>query len=235
MKLNIKKYLLATLICLVAYTAKAQLGYEYAQYDFGVSGGLNKVYSDAETQVQTKSLHVNFTYNVSPFLNYVLEGQTGDLKGGDALLTPSGREFTNNFKAVVFRAQLQAGELIDYSHGSLANAFKNLYISTGVGYVINSMTYINRESILLPGFTTGGLNNSSHVFVPARIGYEFKVFNKYNQPSFKIDIAYQNNFVMGDNLDGFTSGAKNDAFNQITLGFKFALGGLTSYSKKISY
>lgn len=235
MKLNIKKYLLATLICFVAYTAKAQLGYEYAQYDFGVSGGLNKVMGDAETQVQTKSIHVNFTYNVSPFLNYVLEGQTGDLKGGDAATTQSGREFTNNFKAVVFRAQLQAGELIDYSHGRIANAFKNLYISTGVGYVINNMTYINRESILLPGVTTDGLDNSSHVFIPARIGYEFKIFNQYNQPSFKIDIAYQQNFVMGDNLDGFAVGTKNDMFSQITLGFKFALGGITSYSKKISY
>ena len=97
MKLNFTKYILATLICLVSFTAKAQLGYEYAQYDLGVSGGLNKVYGDAETQVQTKSIHVNFTYNVSPFLNYVLEGQTGDLKGGDAATTQSGREFTNNF------------------------------------------------------------------------------------------------------------------------------------------
>lgn len=235
MKLNIKKYLLATLICLVAYTAKAQLGYEYAQYDLGVSGGLNKVYGDAQTQVQTKSIHVNFNYNVSPFLNYVLEGQTGDLKGGDALTTTSGREFTNNYKAVIFRAQVQAGEFIDYSRGRIANAFKNLYVSTGVGYVINDITSINRESVLIPGLTTDGLDNSSHIFIPARVGYEFKVFNQYNQPSFKIDIGYQYNFVMGDNLDGFAAGAKNDAFSQITLGFKFALGGITSYSKQISY
>jgi hypothetical protein len=235
MKLNIKKYLLATLICLVAYTAKAQLGYEYAQYDLGVSSGLNKVSGDAETQVQTKSIHVNFNYNVSPFINYVLEGQTGDLKGGDAQTTATGREFTNNYNAVIFRAQIQAGEFIDYSRSRIKNGLKNLYISSGVGYVINHMTYINRTSILQPGVTTDGLDNSSHIFIPARIGYEFKVFNQYNQPSFKVDIGYQMNFVMGDNLDGFATGAINDKFSQITLGFKFALGGITSHSKQISY
>lgn len=235
MKFNIKKYLFAIVICFVAFTAKAQLGYEYAQYDLGVSGGLNKVYGDAQTQVQTKSIHVNFNYNVSPFVNYVLEAQTGDLQGGDAETTTSGRQFTNNYKAVILRVQLQAGEFFDYSRGRISNAFKNFYVSSGVGYVINDMTYINRVSILQPGFTTDGLDNSTHIMIPARIGYEFKFFNQYNQPSFKIDIGYQYNFVLGDNLDGFTAGELNDKFSQITLGFKFALGSITSYRKQISY
>ena len=117
----------------------------------------------------------------------------------------------------------------------LANALKNLYVSTGIGYIVSHMTYINRNSILLPGYSTDGLDNSNQLFIPARIGYEFKVFNKYDQPSFKIDIGYQYNFVLGDNLDGFTAGASKDAFSQITLGFKFALGGMTSYRKQISY
>ncbi|MEO8887260.1 MAG: hypothetical protein ABI367_14435 [Mucilaginibacter sp.] len=235
MELNIKKYLFAVLICLATYNAKAQLGYEYAQYDLGFAGGLNTVYGDAETKTTTKSLHVNFNYNVSPFINYVFEGQTGDLRGGDAATTPSGRQFTNNFTAFVFRGQVQAGEIMDYSHSRIANALKNFYLSTGIGYVISHMTYINRNSILIPGYSTDGLDNSNQLFIPARIGYEFKVFNKYNQPSFKVDLGYQYNFVLGDNLDGFTAGTAKDAFSQITLGFKFALGGFTSYRKQISY
>jgi len=232
MKLNIKKYLLAIAVCFIAFTAKAQIGYEYAQYDLGFAGGLNTVYGDTETQTTTKSFHVNFNYNVSPFINYVFEAQTGDLRGGDINNT-SGRQFTNNFTAFAFKGQVQAGEIMDYSRNRVYNALKNFYVSTGVGYIINHITDINRYSAV--GDYTDGADNSTHLFIPARVGYEFKIFNQYDQPTFKVDIGYQYNFVLGDNLDGFTVGTKKDKFSQITIGFKFALGGITSYKKQISY
>lgn len=236
MKNLIKKLLLIALICLGTITAKAQLGYEYGEYDLGFAGGLNTVLGDAETKVSTKSAHINFTYNPSPFINYVLEAQTGDLKGGDAYTTASGRQFTNNFVAVFLRGQVQAGEFMDYSTSRIKNALKNLYVSTGVGYMVNKMTYINRESIISPGaFYTDGLNNSNSIIIPARIGYEFKIFNSYNQPLVKIDLGYQMNFSMDDNLDGFTAGLQKDKFSQITLGVKFSIGSINSYKKQIRY
>lgn len=233
--LNTKKYFLLCLVCLGTFTAKAQLGYEYGEYDLGFAGGLNTVSGDAETKVSTKTAHFTFTYNPSPFINYVLEAQTGDLKGGDALTTNSGRQFTNNYVAVFLRGQVQAGELMDYSTSRIKNALKNLYISTGVGYMVNKMTYINRESVLTPGYTTEGLDNSNSIIIPARIGYEFKIFNSYNQPVVKIDLGYQMNFSMDDNLDGFTAGTEKDKFSQITLGVKFAIGSINSYKKQIHY
>jgi len=231
----IKKTILLIIVCLAGITAKAQLGYDYAQYDFGVSVGVNKVYGDAQTFTNTPSVHLNFNYNVSPYLNYVFEVQAGQLKGGDSLTTTTGRQFVNNFTSVMLRGQVQAGELIDYSEGHLANVLKNLYLSTGIGFVVNHLTEANRNSILIPGYYTPGDNNSNEILIPARIGYEFKVFNKYNEPSFKIDIGYQYNFILGDDLDGYTVGTKNDAYSQFTIGVKFALGGVTSYRKLISY
>jgi hypothetical protein len=72
--------------------------------------------------------------------------------------------------------------------------------------------------------------------VPIRIGYEIKLFNRYSQPSAKIDIGYNYNYVFGDNLDGFTTGAKKDVYTQFTIGVKFAIGAaLTSYRKQITY
>jgi hypothetical protein len=235
MKYFIKKGLLLLIVCLAAGTAKAQIGYNYAQYDLGIGGAVNKVYGDAQTVTSSYSAHFNFNYNVSPYINYVVELQTGELKGGDSLHTSTGRQFLNKFTSVIMRGQFQAGEVIDYSQSKFANAFKNLYLSTGIGFVVNHITQINRNSILQPGFYTGGDNNSNELLIPARIGYEFKVFNSYDQPSFKIDLGYQYNFILGDGLDGYTIGNQKDAYSQITIGIKFAIGGISSYKKQISF
>ena len=232
----IKKGLLLAIVCMIVSTARAQVGYSYSQYDVGVAAGINTVYGDAETFTKTPSVHFNFNYNVSPFVNYVFEIQAGQLKGGDSLKTVSGRQFSNSFTSVMIRVQLQAGEIIDYSQSQMSNAFKNLYISTGIGFVVNHITNINRYSILTPGFYTPGNNNSDELLIPARIGYEFKMFNKFDQPSVKIDLGYQYNFILGDGLDGYTVGKKKDAYSQITFGVKFALGSsITSYRKQISF
>jgi len=207
------------------FTAKAQIGYEYAQYDIGIGGSINTVSGDVPSTGHNKVGHININYNVSPFVNYVFEFQTGDLRGWDKSTEMA---FINNFTTVLLRGQVQAGEIMDYSGNRLANAFKNLYISAGVGYINNHITEIFRGPY-------PGLDNSSNLMIPARIGYEFKVFNKYDQPTFKIDIGYQYNYIFGDDLDGIEAPPKKDAYSQINIGFKFAIGGITSYRKQISY
>jgi len=231
-----KTSILILCACAVSVVAKAQIGYDYSVYDVGVATGINRVYGDAETYTNTQSIHFNFNYNIGPFINYVFEIQAGQLKGGDSLKTTSGRQFSNSFTSVMLRAQVQAGELIDYSQSRFNNALKNLYLSTGIGFVVNHITQINRYSLLIPGYYTPGTNNSNEIVIPARIGYEIKFFNQYSQPSFKVDLGYQYNFIMGDELDGFKAGNKNDAYSQFTIGVKFAIGSeFTSYRKQIQY
>src|ERR1700749_4092882 len=126
--------ILLLILSLSANLAKAQLGFDYAQYDFGLATGINTVYGDAETFTKTPSFHVNFTYNTTPFVNYVFEIQAGQLKGGDSLKTLSGRQFTNQFTAIMLRVQVQAGEIMDYSDSQFKNALKNFYVGTGLGF-----------------------------------------------------------------------------------------------------
>jgi len=233
------KLLLKTTFLVLIFTSfvtlcKAQIGYDYAQYDFGFGLNANQVYGDAETLKTTGTAHVNFTFNQTPYVNYVFEVQKGKLEGG-SIESLSGRYFKNNFTAVIFRGQLQAGEFIDYSRSGLMNGLKNLYISAGLGYAINNMDEINRVSKQLDGFTTGGEDKSNELYIPVRIGYEFKVFNKYDQPSFKIDLAYSLGLDLTDNMDGFTSGISKDKLVQFSLGLKFAIGSVTSYRKQIHY
>lgn len=229
-----KKLLLTFSICLTVLLAKAQLGYNYAQYDLGVAAALNYAYTDAETVKGTPAVHLNFTYNHTPFLNYIAEVQVGKLAGGDALRTLSGREFKNNYTAVSFRTQIQAGELMNYENSTIYNALKNVYLSAGIGVIYNNMSEINRTSLYIPDFTSTGRNTSSEAFIPMKVGYEFKVFNSYDEPSFKVDLGYQYNYILGDQLDGIKAGTRKDVYSQFVIGFKFAIGGYTSYRKAIT-
>jgi hypothetical protein len=233
---HILKTLFITLFVCTTFLAKGQVGYNYALYDIGTAVSFNTVYGDAETTTSTQAIHFNFTYNATPYTNFVFEVQLGKLRGGDSVATNSGRYFNNDFAAFVFRGQLQMGEIMDYSRSPFMNGLKNLYVSLGLGFVRNNITQISRTSEKVPDFYTGGDNQTKEPFVPIRIGYEIKLFNRYSQPSAKIDLGYNYNYVFGDNLDGFTAGAKKDIYTQFTIGVKFAIGAaLTSYRKQITY
>jgi hypothetical protein len=234
------KLILKTFIIVVLSTstflAKAQIGHDYARYDIGGAVGINRpVSTDVPNSLKTTpSAHFNFTYNHTPFLNYVFEGQFGRLKAGN-VDSESGRMFENHFTAFALKVQLQAGEVIDYSQSQVANGLKNLYVSSGIGYIINHVVEKTPDKRVPAGYMIPGDNNSQIPFIPVRIGYEFKVFNQYNEPSFKIDLGYQYNFLMDDNLDGYSTGAHKDTFSQFTIGVKFAIGEVTSYRKQIYY
>lgn len=231
--LTLKALIVTAIICFTSFISKAQIGYNYAQFDAGVAASLNQVYGDAQSITKTVSPRFSLNFNQTPFLNYILEGEGGKLEGGK-LSDPTSRVFSNSYAAFAFRIQVQAGELMDYSDSPFKNGLKSLYISSGIGYVVNHLT-TNRLSLNIPDYYTPGENNSNEIFIPARIGYEFKFYNQFDEPSVKIDLAYQYNFVMGDGLDGFKAGKANDQFSQICLGVKFAIGSKTSYRKQITY
>jgi len=233
-KLISKTTILTLIVCCTTLIAKAQLGYDFSQYDLGVAAGFDQVTGNAQTQISTQSIHFNFTYNFTPFTNFVFEAQLGKLRGGDSVTTSTGRYFNNDFSAYIFRGQLQFGEFLDYSRSPFNNAIKNLYVSAGAGYIVNHITQISRIS-MQTGAYTGGLNSSNEPFIPLRIGYEFKVFNSYQQPSFKVDIGYEYNLTFGDGLDGFAASDRREVYTQFTIGVKFAIGDITSYRKQIHY
>ena len=102
-----KKIIFTLLFGFFAIISKAQLGFNYSQYDIGVSAGFNQVFGDASTQTTTASAIFNITYNQSPYTNFVLDGQFGQLKGGNYIKDRSKRQFANNFRAFDIRGQLQ--------------------------------------------------------------------------------------------------------------------------------
>jgi hypothetical protein len=234
-KLISKTTILTLIVCCTTLIAKAQVGYDYSQYDLGVAAGLDQVTGNAQTKTTTQSIHFNFNYNFTPFTNFVFEVQLGRLRGGDSVTTSTGRYFNNDFSAYIFRGQLQLGEIFDYSNSAFKNAIKNLYVSAGAGFIVNHITQNSRISMKTGAFT-GGLNSSNEPFIPLRIGYEFKIFNKYQQPATKVDLGYEYNLTFGDGLDGFAASDRREVYTQFTVGIKFAIGGgIISYRKQVHY
>jgi hypothetical protein len=67
-KLLIKTTVFTLLLSAVTLVSKAQIGYDYAQYDIGFGGSLNQVYGDAEIVKTKPAAHVSTLLTTKPRL-----------------------------------------------------------------------------------------------------------------------------------------------------------------------
>ena len=239
-----KRYLLIIVALAAAITAKAQAGYNYHEYGVGADVFIERGYTNVKTQFEHPGFDLKFMYNYSPYLPIEIEIQKGTLSGGGLTqnLDFYGRKYTNNYIAVVAHADLQLGSAIDYSDNIILGVLKNFYFGTGVGIISNSNTVQRTNVIASNGslsYVFPGSNSAIDLMVPLRVGYEFKIFDAFDEPSFAVDIGYTHNFALGEGLDGYNdpeSKFKNNAvdqYRQIYIGFKYFFGNVTSYNKLI--
>jgi hypothetical protein len=241
----LKKYFLLFVLVCASVMAKAQSGYNYYEWGAGFGASYGRGFDDLNRQVWHPGGSLNLTYNYSPYVPMSVELQFGTLEGGGR--TPDKDEFgrysKNNYKAFVFHADLQMGEIIDYDNNGFLNAIKNLYIGTGIGAISNSMKDIQRTNIYLYNgpatYVFPGKNKSVNLMVPLRLGYEFKIFDDYDQVGYTITLGYQHSYTFGEGLDGYndnTQKFKNNApdqFAMFTIGFKYNFGNTVSYTKLV--
>jgi hypothetical protein len=246
----LKKLILLFTFAFSAIIVKAQVGYNYKEFAVGLDISYERGYTNVNRQDNNIGENLNFTYNYSPYIPITAELQFGKLSGGG--LTPDkdpyGRQYTNQYEGLIVHGDFQMGEIIDYSESDVLNILKNFYIGSGVGIIFNNNTvqrtniyygenglpYLGSSSYVFPGN-----NTSINITVPLRFGYEFKIYNDYEEPYMAIDIGYVHSLVFGEGLDGYDdpeSKFKNNASNQyrqITVGVKFSFGNVTSYNKLI--
>ncbi|TSD64872.1 hypothetical protein FFF34_013315 [Inquilinus sp. KBS0705] len=236
-----RKYFLLILIIISSVKLKAQDSYNYAAYGIGFGASYARPFADLKRNYDDRIYNVNLNYYYSPYLPITLEIQAGHLRGGGNTIAEdiATRRFNNNFKAVLLHANIQLGELIDYEGDFFMNVVKNFYLGSGFGFMINKVD-ANRYSVIDPTYRFPGKDNSFNMVIPIRFGYEFKIYNSYDEPNIRLDIGYQHNMTFGEGLDGYNDGAvsfKNNAldqYRQITIGIKFNFGGESSYDKSIS-
>jgi hypothetical protein len=242
----LKKLILLFVFAFSIVLAKAQMGYNYKEFGIGLDVNYIRGYTNLRTEYNHFAENINFIYNYSPYIPVAAELQFGTLSGGG--LSPKvdrdGREYTNHFEAFLVHADFQLGEVIDYSQSDILNILKNFYFGSGVGFIFNSNT-VQRYSIYRPpppdpnAYLFPGSNSSINITIPLRFGYEFKLYNYYNEPYIALDLGYVHNMVFGEGLDGYddpSSKFKNNATNQyrqIQVGIKFYFGNITSFNKLI--
>ncbi len=234
-----KCVLLTAILFLCSKILLAQLSYNYTLYSIGAGGGSARAFADVPKEITKASFFVNFNYSYSPYVTFSAELQAGKLAGGDTKTDQHTRAFENSYKAAYLYADFQAGEFIDYQNRKFLNFIKNFYVGTGLGLVHNSMTFVQRNSLNDPSYVFPGVDASTELAVPFRTGYEIKFFNFYEEPSVKVNLGYEMNWVYGEGLDGYAdppSIFKNnhvDRYAQIFVCVKYSFGNPISYKKPI--
>jgi len=236
--LIVKRTTLLMLFIIINAVALAQNGFDYHKFSLGSGAGATIAYGNTDTKVTKTALNFNINYNATPFLTYTLETQVGQLAGGSPYDYYQ-RQFTNTYFAVMTHVDLQLGELIDYEHNEVSNSLKNVYVGTGVGVMANVITYI--QTTIPPGLSSNGATDypyspaSVNVVIPLRAGYEFKLYNNYDMPRYRLDFGYSFNTALGKGLDGYTSLSAIKFYSYLSVTFKIGLGGTTNYRKPIPY
>jgi hypothetical protein len=236
--INFNVFKLTVLLLTGSLTANAQNSF-FHPFSIGDGYGVTVANAGEQTLTSSNATNINLNYNFTPFASLGIELQVGQLTGGNAQMDTFGKQFVNDYNSIVLHTDLQLGELIDYSQSVFLNGLKNLYAGVGVGIIKNK---ISKISLLNPADSLTPLTftpSSTNFLVPLRVGYEFKIYNKYDEPQFRFDINYSFNTAFGKGLDGYTSIYSKAAgvkfYNYFSVGFKYGFGSVKPYRKQVYY
>jgi len=209
----------------------AQQAFHYNEFGVGMDLSYERGYTNITTQANHLAANLNLIYNYSPFVSVVVEFQYGTLSGGG--LAPKsdihGRQYVNHYAAFLIRTDCHLGEVIGYSDNDFVNFSRDFYAGVGMGFLSNNNT-VQRYSIYDPSYRFPGTDKSINVDIPLRFGYEFKIYNDYQEPYMAIDLCYAHSLVFGEGLDGYNdppSKFRNlhvNQYRQFVIGIKFNFG-----------
>lgn len=225
---------------IAAVSVKAQSGYNYKEFGWGFDVSYERGYTNITQQNNSPAFALNLIYNYNPYLPIVAELQFGKLSGGGPSPSqdPYGRQYVNHYTSFIIHADVQLGSIVDYENSWVLRILRNAYLGTGVGFIASN-NVVQRTSIYEPSYVFPGKDKTLDVVVPLRAGYEFKIFDSYDEPSVAIDIGYIHNLAFGEGIDGYddpSSKFKNNAINQyrqFNIGFKYFFGHVVSYNKLV--
>jgi hypothetical protein len=239
----LKRFFLLSILIFSAIIAKAQGDFNYMPSGLGFDVSTIRGYTNVAKQNNTLSFSGFYSYYPSPYFPITFELQRGRLWGGSRVTDEYKREYVNNYTAILLHSDIQLGELVDYEDNDFMNILKNLYFGFGGGFV-NSNVQNQRYNLVADGYAIGtyrfpGKDKSFNPDVNFRLGYEFKFYNQWDEPHFRLHVEYTHHFVFGEGLDGYDDPAthfKNDhvdQYRQITIGLIYNFGTIRAYTKHI--
>ncbi len=233
-------FLTFTLSLILSYCF-GQSGYNYYEFGLGIGGDVSLV--KANTNLPQENNHfavsLGWTYNYTGHTQLSFECQTGTLSGGGDLPNQASLgsvSYQNHYISLLALADMHLGEVLNYQNSRILNILKNFYIGTGLG-IIHSSLNATRISIVDPAFGFPGADQSVNLIIPIRFGYEFCIYDEYNEPSVALDLGYMYNFVFGS-LNGYYDPSSNqnkpiEGYRQFSIGIKYFFGRTVSSPKLI--
>lgn len=193
----------------------------FRRLSIGAGAGITQIRGDLQSSQAKRTFLANAEYYLTPFLAGVIEGQTGTISGQDP---SNSRRFSNSYKSGTLSTKLYLGGLTSNTSRSyggqsaLNKVVSGIFASAGVGVIHNNQKQIYRQSND-PVFS--GSNSNKDVFIPLSTGIDNSGFGQRIVAA----IRYQYNFVLGDQVDGYsTPGSRNDMYNTLTLSVKYKFG-----------
>lgn len=227
---------MAALTLLTCLSTSAQSN--FYKMTIGAGAGITQSFADLAKHDFGLAGYGTFDYNFTPFLSLGLEGQMGEINGGDFYTDANNRQFINRYKAFTLNGKVSLGAVIDYRRTGFSNVIKGLYIGAGAGIVMNKMRFIVREK---PddGYIFPGYDSSKDILVPLNIGINFNISDKNGYYRYGININYQSNIVIGEGLDGYDDSpikfenGNPDIYNYFSIGLKYHFGSIGLSTKTL--
>lgn len=223
-----KKIYTLFILLFASFGASAQ--YNYYKLSFGLAGGATQTYTDVTAKPFKQAVAAALDFNINPFVSAGLEYQTGSLTGGDKVADPHLRYFLNKYSAVIASGKIQLAQVIDFEQSNFLYAVRGFYLGTGIGVINNKMSDIVRIKPDGTGYVFPGEDKSSNLMVPANIGLNFDISDRYGFTRYKFNVNYQFNVAFGEGLDGYNDPSikfKNnnpDMYSFASIGVKICFG-----------
>lgn len=224
-----KKVLLLLTLSVFGFNAFSQ--YNFYKLSASVNAGGTYYFGDLTDVKPSYAGAVDFDFNLTPFATIGLQVQKGQFGASDIHL----RNFKNQYMAVNLNGKLMLGQVVDFEASNFLYAIRNLYVGTGLGYIKSKQNPITRTKMIPDGkggemlYTFPGETNGSSLFIPLNVGYRFNLIDRFGFNRYHIDLNYQFNTAMKDNLDGYQDPAtwKNefkDFYSVFSIGVGIAFG-----------
>lgn len=208
-------------------------------YKISIGGGLGATQSFTEVKKHDFGFagYGTLDYLFTPFLSLGIEGQMGEINGGDYMTDPGNKQFTNSYKALSLNGKIHLGEIIDNNYSKLYNNIKGLYIGGGMGIIQNKVSSVIPPNLENPEHFSLRTTGTKDIFFPLNLGINFYFANREGFYRYVLNFNYQANLTLGEKIDGYDDSVVTresgnpDMYTFLSVGVKYNFGQM-GLSKK---
>lgn len=207
-------------------------------YQMSIGGGFGITQSFTEVKKHDFGLagYGVLDYYFTPFISAGIEGQLGEVNGGNREKNPDHRQFINSYKTFSFNGKIALGALMDYDNNSFSNTLKGVYFGSGIGVIQNSVSNIKTAP---DGSNFPVSYKSKDILIPLNAGINFYFRDRPGYVRYILNFNYQTNITLGEGLDGYDDSAikfKNgspDIYTYFSAGIRYQFGSMGLYKKSL--